>query len=132
MQCGPENDDLWNKAEQETELAKQEACNVKAQISKTTEIAETAASTKHEVCMAFTQGECVALVSKCCYWTVPSDTMWLQANELAKKASNYERKVDEIRAAGDSSRKAIPGDERAVEAAKQRVRDAEDELSPAK
>ena len=49
LQCGPENDDLWNKAEQETELAKKEACNVKVQISKTTETAETAASRKREV-----------------------------------------------------------------------------------
>ena len=49
VQCGPENDDLWNKAEQETELAKKEACNVKVQISKTAETAEAAASRKREV-----------------------------------------------------------------------------------
>lgn len=49
MQCGPGNDDAWNKAEQETELAKQEACNVKVQTKKTTETAELAAQKKREV-----------------------------------------------------------------------------------
>ena len=49
MQCGPGNDASWNKAEQETELAKQEACNVKVQTQKTTETAEMAAQKKREV-----------------------------------------------------------------------------------
>lgn len=49
MQCGPGNDDAWNTAEQETELAKQEACNVKVQTKKTTETAELAAQKKREV-----------------------------------------------------------------------------------
>ena len=48
-QCGPGNDDAWNTAEQETELAKQEACNVKVQTQKTTETAEIAAQKKREV-----------------------------------------------------------------------------------
>lgn len=56
----------------------------------------------------------------------------LQANELADKAAQYDRKADEIRHAGDASRSAIPGDERAVETAKDRVREAQDALSPAK
>lgn len=49
MQCGPGNDDAWNRAEQETELAKQEACNVKVQTKRTTETAELAAQKKREV-----------------------------------------------------------------------------------
>lgn len=49
LQCGPANDDLWNKAEEETELAKKEACNVKVQINKSAETAEAAASRKREV-----------------------------------------------------------------------------------
>jgi len=49
LQCGPANDSAWDKAEEETELAKQEACNVKVQTSKTTETAEIAASKKREV-----------------------------------------------------------------------------------
>lgn len=51
---------------------------------------------------------------------------------MADKAAQYDRKVDEIRDAGEGSRKAIPGDERAVEIAKDRVREAQDALSPAK
>ena len=146
LQCGAENDDLWNKAEEETELAKKEACNVKVQINKTTETAEQAASRKKEV------GQLIALVHtrpsnsvvtslvlscqamfKCslkfgCVLTMLS----VQANELADKAAQYDRKADEIRHAGDASRTAIPGDERAVETAKDRVREAQDALSPAK
>lgn len=53
MQCGPGNDDTWNKAEEETELAKQEACNVKVQTQKTTETAEIAAQKKREVAAVF-------------------------------------------------------------------------------
>lgn len=49
MQCGPGNDATWNKAEEETELAKEEACNVKVQTKKTTETAEIAAQKKREV-----------------------------------------------------------------------------------
>lgn len=49
LQCGPGNDDAWDRAEQETELAKQEACNVKVQTQKTTETAEIAAQKKREV-----------------------------------------------------------------------------------
>lgn len=56
----------------------------------------------------------------------------LQANELADKAARYDAKADEIRSAGDASRAAIPGDERAVDDAKARVRDAQDELTPVK
>lgn len=52
MQCGPGNDEAWDKAEQETELAKQEACNVKVQTKKTTETAELAAQKKREVSFA--------------------------------------------------------------------------------
>ena len=49
LQCGPSNDDAWNRAEEETELAKKEACNVKVQTSKATETAEIAAQKKREV-----------------------------------------------------------------------------------
>ena len=52
MQCGPGNDEAWDRAEQETELAKQEACNVKVQTKKTTETAELAAQKKREVSFA--------------------------------------------------------------------------------
>lgn len=49
LQCGPENDQDWDAAERETELAKQEACNVKVTASRTSETAEVAAQKKHEV-----------------------------------------------------------------------------------
>lgn len=55
-----------------------------------------------------------------------------QANELADKASNLERKEDEIRKAADASRSAIPSEERELDEAKARVRDAQDALNPAK
>lgn len=61
MQCGPENDDLWDKAEQETELAKKEACNVKVQINRTSETAEAAASRKREVSLHWHQNTLVLL-----------------------------------------------------------------------
>lgn len=56
----------------------------------------------------------------------------LQANELAEKASNLERKQDEIRKAAEASKSAIPAEERELDDAKARVRDAQDALNPAK
>ncbi len=55
-----------------------------------------------------------------------------QANELAEKASNLERKQGEIRSAAEASRSAIPAEERELDDAKARVRDAQDALNPAK
>ena len=62
------------------------------------------------------------------------DGCWVprQANELAEKASNLERKEEEIRQAADASRSAIPSEERELDEAKARVRDAQDALNPAK
>ena len=58
--------------------------------------------------------------------------MLMQANELAEKASNLERKQEEIRSAGDASRAAIPSEERELDEAKARVREVQDALNPAK
>ncbi len=55
-----------------------------------------------------------------------------QANELADKASNLERKEEEIRRAAEASKSAIPAEERELDDAKARVRDAQDALNPAK
>ena len=61
-------------------------------------------------------------------------TPWFvsQANELAEKASTLERKEGEIRSHADASRSAIPSEERELDEAKSRVRDAQDALNPAK
>ena len=49
QQCGPQHDDLWNKAERETELAKQEACNVKQLTSEKREASQRVESANKEV-----------------------------------------------------------------------------------
>ena len=50
LQCGPQHDDLWNKAEKETELAKEEACNVKQLTSETREAGQRVEQANKEVC----------------------------------------------------------------------------------
>ena len=49
LQCGPQHDNLWNKAEQETELAKQEACNVKQLTSEKREAGQRVEQANKEV-----------------------------------------------------------------------------------
>ena len=49
LQCGPQHDDLWNKAEQQTELAKQEACNVKQLTSEKREAGQRVEQANKEV-----------------------------------------------------------------------------------
>ncbi len=49
LQCGPQHDDLLNKAEQETELAKQEACNVKQLTSEKREAGQRVEQANKEV-----------------------------------------------------------------------------------
>ena len=56
----------------------------------------------------------------------------IQANELAEKASDLERKEYEVRSHADASRSAIPSEERELEEAKAKVRAAQDALNPAK
>ena len=64
LQCGPQHDNLWNKAEQETELAKQEACNVKQLTSEKREAGQRVEQANKEVGAELCRPEASTLLTK--------------------------------------------------------------------